>query len=290
LTPSRVLVTGANGQLGQAIVRMFSDREVFAHTRASLDISDSAAVRRVIADCSPHVVINAAAYNDVDGAEDAPLDAFAANAFGVRSLARAADTCGAVLVHYSTDFVFDGEQRSEPYDETSAPSPRSVYAASKLTGEWFAGEAVAAFVLRVESLFGVPAAWTGRRGTLDKMADALNAGREVPVFTDRVVSPAYIDDIAAATRHLVDSEAPRGLYHCVNTGQATWHEVAAEAARVLDVTPRFRLLSVDDVPMKAARPRYCALSNEKLRSAGFDMPRWQDAVTRWLAARQHPAV
>ena len=286
MKPSRVLVTGANGQLGHVIVRTFSDCQVTPLSRASLDVTDPLAVARAVSESAPDVIINCTAYNDVDGAEDAPADAFAANAFAVRSLARAADACGAALVHYSTDFVFDGEGRAEPYEETSPPSPRSVYAASKLTGEWFAAEASPAFVLRVESLFGLPRAWTGRRGTMDKLIDGLEANREVTVFTDRVVSPSYVEDVAAATRHLLENDAAPGLYHCVNSGQATWHQVAEEGARILGVTPRLVLKTTADVAMKARRPRYCALANGKLHAAGFRMPTWQDALARWLGTRR----
>jgi dTDP-4-dehydrorhamnose reductase len=102
------------------------------------------------------------------------------------------------------------------------------------------------------------------------------------VFTDRVVSPSYLEDVASATRFLVTGDAPPGLYHCVNSGQGTWHEVAAEAARLLGVTPRFRTVTTGDVSMRAQRPRYCALDNGKLAQAGFPMPAWQDALRRWL--------
>jgi dTDP-4-dehydrorhamnose reductase len=186
-----------------------------------------------------------------------------------------------VLVHYSTDFVFDG-RASVPYDESVPPSPRSTYAASKLLGEWFALEAPGAFVLRVESLFGSPSGWTGRRGTMDAIVGGLRQGRDVRVFTDRVVTPTYSPDAAAATRHLLETGAAPGLYHCVNAGTGTWHDVAVEAARLLGVTPRLVPLTMDQVPMKAARPRYCALSPQKLAEAGFTMPAWTDALRRWL--------
>lgn len=286
----RVLVTGASGQLGHVVVRTFSDCEVVPLTRASLDIADPIAVARAVKDCAPDAIVNCAAYNDVDGAEDAPADAFAANAFAVRSLARAANECGAAFVHYSTDFVFDGQERSHPYDENVPPSPRSVYAASKLTGEWFAADAGRAYVLRVESLFGLRTWWTGRRGTLDKIVDAMEAGREVALFTDRVVSPSYIEDVAAATRHLLAADSAPGLYHCVNTGHTTWHELAVEVARRLDLTPKMRLITTADVKMRAARPRYCALANDKLAAAGLVMPTWQDALARWLGTRRQSAT
>jgi dTDP-4-dehydrorhamnose reductase len=182
-------------------------------------MADPDAVARAVATVRPDVIINCAAFNDVDGAESAPVAALAVNAFAPRNLARAARDADAVLVHYGTDFVFDG-RASQPYDEMATPSPQSTYAASKLLGEWFALEAPHSYVLRVESLFGSPLNWTGRRGTFDGILSNLEQGREVRAFTDRIVSPGYVVDIAAATRHLVMSAAAPGLYHCVNSGHA----------------------------------------------------------------------
>jgi dTDP-4-dehydrorhamnose reductase len=282
-----VFVAGAGGQLGAAIVQAFGDRQVIAHTRATLDVSDHRAVCEAVADAKPGVIINCTSFNDVDGAESRPLEAFAVNAFAVRSLARAAEDAGARLVHYSTDFVFDGTA-SAPYRETDAPSPRSTYAASKLIGEWFALEAPGAMVLRVESLFGTSRTWTGRRGTIDALVAGLEDGRPVRVFTDRTVSPSYIADVVAATRHLLDTAAAPGLYHCVNGGRATWEQVARELARQLGVEPRLEPMTMDRVTLAAKRPRYCALANDKLAAAGFAMPPWQDAVARWFTVRGVP--
>jgi dTDP-4-dehydrorhamnose reductase len=280
-----VLVVGAAGRLAAAILHAFADRPVIGLTRAALDITDPESVSRAVAGAAPAVIINCAAFNDVDGAEDRPSAALALNAFAVRSLARAAETCGARLVHYSTDFVFDGEA-SDPYPETAAPAPRSTYALSKLLGEWFALDVPGGFVLRVESLFGSPAGWTGRRGTLDGILEGLEQGRDVKAFTDRVVSPSHVGDVAAATRHLIDSGAAPGIYHCVNSGWATWYDVANEAASMLGVQGRLVPVTLASIQLKAPRPRYCALDNQKLADAGFRMPTWQDALVRWLAERR----
>lgn len=289
MSATRVLVTGAAGRLGAMVVSAFQDRQVIAHTRSSLDITDADAVSRAVGDARPDVIINCAAFNDVDGAEAAPVAALAVNAFAPRNLARAAGAAGALFVHYGTDFVFDGKA-SQPYDEAATPSPQSAYAASKLLGEWFALDAPRAYVLRVESLFGSAANWAGRTGTFDSIVAGIEAGRDVRVFTDRVVSPSYVPDIAAATRHLVLTRAPSGLYHCVNAGQATWYEVAQAAGELLRITPRLVPVSVNDVQMKARRPQYCALSPRKLAAAGFTMPSWQDAMHRWLEGRAHTAA
>jgi dTDP-4-dehydrorhamnose reductase len=279
-----VVVVGAGGRLGAAIVEGFGDRKVIAHTRATLDITDAAAVMRAVEAAAPAVIVNCAAFNRVDEAEDRPIDAFAVNALAVRSLARAAEAVDAVLVHYGSDFVFDGNT-TEPYDEEARPSPRSTYGLSKLLGDWLALDAPCGFVLRVESLFGSVRGHRPRRGSLDGIIEALEQGRAVSVFTDRVVSLSYVDDVVRATRHLIETHAPPGLYHCVNSGRATWYEVAEEAARLLGIVPRLEPITLDSHPMKAARPRFCALANSKLAGAGFAMPSWKDALDRWLASR-----
>jgi dTDP-4-dehydrorhamnose reductase len=283
-------MTGSHGQLGAAMIRAFTGFEVSAHTRSTLDVTSASAVREAVTAAAPHVIVNCAAFNDVDGAEGRASEALAVNAFAVHNLARAAEDVDARLVHYSTDFVFDGSA-SAPYTEEQRPSPRGTYAASKLLGEWFALEAPRAYVLRVESLFGSPAGWAGRRGTLDGMVAALEQGREVRAFTDRIVSPGYVVDIAGATRHLVLSNAQPGLYHCVNDGHASWYDVAREVASLIgNDEPGLVPVTMDQMTMKAPRPRYCALSVAKLATAGFAMPPWQDALRRWLAARGVPTT
>ena len=280
-----VLVTGAAGLLGTAIVDTFtcSDR-VIALTRPDLDLTDDAAVDARIRRERPDVIINCVADNDVDGAETAPLRALAVNAFAVRELARAADEVGAVLVHYSTDFVFDGTT-GRPYVETDQPNPQGVYAASKLLGEWFALEARSGYVLRVESLFGARRGTRAGRSSLDRIAEGLEAGREMPVFVDRTVSPSYVVDLAAATQGLLATGAAPGLYHCVNSGKATWFDIACEIARLLGHPPNFRPITLQDVTLRAPRPVYCALDNGKLAAAGVPMPTWQDALARYFDRR-----
>jgi dTDP-4-dehydrorhamnose reductase len=123
------------------------------------------------------------------------------------------------------------------------------------------------------------------RGTLDGIVDGLEGGRDVRAFTDRVVSPSHVGDVAAATRHLIESGAVPGIYHCVNSGSATWYDLAIETARLLGVQGRLVPVALADMQLKAPRPRYCALANQKLADAGFTMPTWQDALGRWLAER-----
>jgi dTDP-4-dehydrorhamnose reductase len=284
----RIAVTGARGQLGAAIAEEFSapgrGHDVVSLFRTDLDVTDDAAVAATIERLRPDVIVNCAAYNAVDAAEDHPVEALNSNAFAVRALARAATRVNGALVHYSTDFVFDGSAAS-PHVETDTPSPRGAYAVSKLLGEWFALDAPRAYVLRVESLFGRAAGGRPAKGSVAAILNTLRAGGEVKVFEDRTVSPTYVRDAASATRQLIEQQAAPGLYHCVNSGHCTWLEFARELARRIgaqDIDTRLIPIRVEDMKLRAARPKYCALSNAKLASCGIVMPTWQDALARYL--------
>jgi dTDP-4-dehydrorhamnose reductase len=276
----RILVTGAGGQLADASAAGYAGiADVLALSHAELDITDDDAVRQRESAFRPDVIINCAAYNHVDRAEEEAVHALNVNSFAMRTLARSASAAGATLVHYSTDFVFDG-RASSPYTENDLPNPQSVYAASKLLGEWFARDAPRAFVLRVESLFGGPTA----KSSVDRIVDLLAEGREARVFTDRTVSPSYVVDVVAATRGLLERGRP-GLYHCVASGFCTWYELGQEIARQLGGSTHIVPISVKDVSLPAVRPQFAALSNAKLLRAGISMPSWQDALSRYLRIR-----
>jgi dTDP-4-dehydrorhamnose reductase len=276
----RVLLTGAGGQLGAAITARWSSRaDVRPFTHSTLDITDATAVERIVNTERPDAIVNCAAYNDVDGAEDHAVDAIRGNSLGVLALARAATSAGATFVHYGTDFVFDGSA-ARPYTEEDPPCPQSVYASSKLLGEWFAAEAAPHYVLRVESLFG----GERRRSSIDRIVASMREGTPVRVFVDRTVSPSYVFDVADATWHLLSGRAPQGIYHVVNSGVVTWYELAREVSRMLAIDAELVPIPVDEVRLRAKRPRYCALANQKLASVGFHMPRWEDALQRYLAA------
>jgi len=275
----KVLVVGAAGQLGRAMVsRLAGEHDVVAATRADVDLTGQAAVLEFVQRVAPAAIVNCASYNNVDEAQDRQQHAFAVNAFAPRALARAAEAIDATLIHYGTDFVYAGTA-SQPYTEDDLPEPQSVYAQSKLVGEWLVADWRKHYVLRVESLFG----GTHAKSSVDRIVAAVRAGAEAPVFFDRVTSPSFIDDVVAASAYLLRTEAPFGLYHCVNTGHATWLDLGKEIARVLG-RPEASLkpVSVDAVSFAAPRPRYAALSNQKLAAAGFTMPTWQDALRRHL--------
>jgi dTDP-4-dehydrorhamnose reductase len=273
----RIAVVGARGQLGAAVVHACRDRhDAIPLDRSVLDITDPAAVRAAFDRLQPDAVVNCAAYNAVDRAEEQAADALRVNAIAVRTMVRALG--GAAFVHYGSDFVFDGTG-DRPYLETDPASPVSVYGMSKLLGEWFAADAIQGYVLRVESLFGQAPGGAPAKGSVAAIINALRAGQRPRVFEDRVVSPTYILDCAEATLALLERKAEPGLYHCVNTGSCTWLELAQEAARQLGVSSEFDVVKFTDVKFPAARPKYCALDNRKLTAAvGSPLRPWAEAL------------
>jgi dTDP-4-dehydrorhamnose reductase len=286
----RILVIGAAGRLGGTVRGEFvsAGHSVIALTRAELDLCSGPGVTTAIERLRPEVIVNCSAYNAVDAAETDAATAFAVNAQGPSFLAAAALSTGAVLVHYSTDFVFDGDAR-QPYSESDATNPLSVYGVSKLAGENEIRRAPRHYILRVESLFGGCGS-KGHRATVDQVKEKLLAGVTVPALVDRTVSPSYAIDVARATRLLIERDAPGGTYHCVNSGCTTWFDLAHEVARQLGVRGRIEPVLASNLNTVARRPRFCALSNRKLLGAGVTMPSWQSAIGRHLLSeRAQPA-
>lgn len=271
------LVVGAGGQLGEAMTEQLSVRHaVVPVTRRELDVADGDAVLARVTDVMPDVIVNCAAYTDVDGAELDPVAALEVNAMAVRVLARAAVRIDATLVHYSTDFVFDGTT-DRPYTEADAPNPRGTYAMSKLLGEWFAADVPRHYVLRVESLFGGARA----RSSVDRILENLRSGQPVRAFVDRTVSPSSVDDVVMATSELLRLQAPSGVYHCVNSGWTTWAGLSRELARLIGrPDAAIEEIQMAAAGLRASRPLFAAMSNQKLIDAGVAMPTWQDALAR----------
>lgn len=275
-----ILVLGASGQLGQAVCARVAGRaDVRPFGHDALDITDAASVGATFDRVQPTVVINCAAFNDVDAAEAQHVQALTVNGVAVGILARAAEASGAVFVHYSTDFVFAGRV-NRAWTEDDTPEPQSVYAQSKLVGEWLAADCRRHYVLRVESLFGGAL----RRSTIDRIVTGLRAGRSVRLFHDRTVTPSFVDDVAEATWRLVQRDAPPGVYHCANSGLTTWEALGRVVAGHLGLDAGLIApASVAEVTLRAPRPQYAALSSEKLERVGIPMPAWEDALSRYLS-------
>lgn len=279
----RAVVVGAGGRLGRAVSQDLLEQgyQVVGLTRAELDVTDRLAVRRAITGVSPQLVVNCTAYNAVDAAETDQDSAFRANARAPRFLAESAAAAGAIFVHYSTDFVFDG-RTSEPYAEGDQTNPLSVYGASKLAGEAEVSRVCNRYyVLRVSSLFGGVGV-RGHRATVDFMAAQLLDGKSIRAAVDRTVSPSYVPDVAVTTRRLYERSAPFGIYHAVSGGMVTWFQLAEFVASALGVEPRIESARASELRAIARRPEFCALSSDKLKATGVQVHDWQSAVMRHL--------
>jgi dTDP-4-dehydrorhamnose reductase len=280
--PAAVLL-GAHGTLGQALAQGLPAAGYdlrAALGRAECDIRDGAAVRKVFADTQPEVVFNAAAYTDVDKAEIEPDLAYAANALAPELLAQVAATHDATLVHYSTDFVFDGE-RDRPYDEFDGPTPQGLYARSKVAGEQLAAAATSRlFIVRVGCLYG-----RGGRNFPSTILRRLKAGETIRADRERLGSPTWVRQVATVSAALART-AHHGTYHCTASGETSWADFARFIAAELGLPDeRVVALPTSALPMKAARPRRAILENRMLRLRGLDsMSSWQDAARAFITS------
>ena len=281
----KILVFGRIGQLGSALAEVLSDRyETRFIDQPELDLTVPERVRDHVQTYLPSIVINAAAYTAVDRAETEPELAHIINARAPGSLAYACDEAGAVLIHYSTDYVFDGTA-SMPYTETAAVAPTGVYGQSKLAGEIAVASATQRYViLRTAWLYS--AVGHNFVKTMLKLADS---GQPVRVVADQVGSPTYAQDLARVTRSIIEvlnssREDCFGLYHVTNTGTTSWHGLAQEIFRLAahqDVV--VQPISTEEYPTPAPRPAYTALDCSKLeRVFGLTLPSWRDALARCI--------
>ena len=278
----KAMVTGAHGQLGRALTELLGDRLVWSGGRSDLDVADAAAVSATVKELRPDVILNAAAYNAVDAAEDDPTSAFAVNAFAPLYLARAAGDIGALMVHVSTDYVFDGSA-GRSYSEMDIPAPRSVYGVSKLSGEnLVAGSGAAHLIVRTSGVFGLGGSRAKGGSFPERILARARSGEALRVVDDQVLSPTYAPDLAVTIAALVECGA-RGLVHATNSGETSWHGFAAATLELTHVQAEVARISTKDLGAAAERPAYSVLRTERLAELGVAPPRsWRDALSEML--------
>lgn len=282
-----ILIIGATGQLGSELMQTCASRgwTVRAFGHHDIEITDAAAVERIIVAERPWAVLNCVGYNKVDGAEVDPVAAFAINSSAVSSLARACRTTGSLLVHFSTDYVFDG-CLGRPYSENDAPAPLNVYGHSKLAGE----QAIRSLyprhsIIRVTGLYGLNRSPRGKPNFIESIIARAQAGGSISVHSDLICTPTSARQAAESVSRLMELEAI-GTFHLTNSGSCSWFEFAREIVRQAALPCDVVSVSCPVGAGLARRPRYTALNNAKIHDAGVPpLPAWQDAVSEYLRSR-----
>jgi len=281
----RVALFGSRGQLGVELKSEFTARgyEVACFDRSLVDITDAAAVERTVAGLDPALVVNAAAYNQVDLAEADPLAAFQVNALAVRNLAVACRNSDARLVHFSTDYVFDG-QAGRAYREEDPTRPIGAYAVSKLAGELYARAYLDnPLIIRTSGVFGPGGMDTARGNFVELMLRLAAKNDPIRVVEDHVASPTYAPALAARTADLVERGA-HGVFHIGGGTPISWFDWARKIFEAAGLNPALQSTNEREFRTAARRPKYSALSNAKTEALGLaPMPSLDKAIREYLA-------
>jgi len=287
----QVVIFGSRGQLGVELMRVFAARgwTVAGLDRGQVDVGDSARVEEAVAGQNASLIINAAAYNMVDVAESEPEAAYRVNALAVRNLALAARQLDALLVHFSTDYVFDGTA-GRPYTEEDSPHPLGAYAVSKYAGELYAQAYLDPLIIRTSGVFGPAGTSTARGNFVELMLRLAQQKQPIRVVEDHVASPTYAPALAERTADLVDRKL-RGVFHVGGGTAISWFDYARLIFDTAGLKPELRATSEREYRTQARRPKFSALSNGKLEKTGIAaMPPLPQAVSDYLASRKVPAV
>ncbi len=276
----KYLITGKNGQLARAFIRKFEEQSLTfnAPDESRLDITNGTAVGEVVAACKPDVIINCAAYNLVDRAEQERDKAFAVNASGPQHLAQAAARQRAILVHFGSDYVFDGAKENGLYTEYDPVHPLNEYGKSKRSGEDLVRESTGDYLIfRLSWVFG-----DGKQNFIHKLTEWARTSEYLKIACDEFSVPTYTDNVVSVTLKALE-QGMTGLYHMTNSGFCSRYEWATSVFRQLGIKKFIRPVSMDVFNLPARRPKFSAMSNASLsRALNIEIPTWQEAVGSFL--------
>jgi len=291
----KIAVIGACGQLGRDICQAFSQKgdeviklDLLEEEPYKIDIADGPLIQETLDRFAPlDLVVNTAAFHNVEACESDPVKAFQVNAIGSLHLARAVNRIGAPILHISTDYVFDGK-KGEPYLESDRPVPLSVYGNTKLAGEHFIeANADKYFILRVSGIYGKnPCLAKGGLNFIDLMLKLAKERDEVRVVDDEVLTPTFTEDIAGQIVHLAHDKPAFGLYHATAEGACSWYEFARAIFSLAGCPVTLNKARPGEFAAKVKRPKYSVLENKCLKDQGLNiMPPWQDGLRRYLRSK-----
>jgi len=278
----KILITGAGGMLAQDVDAAFQgSHEVISMGEHELDICYADRVHETIVELRPNVVINCAAYTRVDDCETEQEKAFAVNATGVKNIALACRDSASLLIHISTDYVFDGTKQ-EPYREADETHPRSVYGQSKLAGENFVRTILTRYVI-IRSLWLYGRGGNNFVATIQKLAQGK---KELRVVNDQTGCPTYTRDLAHAIKALLGGN-PQGIYHIANQGTCTWYEFARRIVELTSSPANVIPISSDELERPAKRPAYSVLDCSRfIQETGMELRHWDAALQEYLQEQQ----
>ncbi len=278
----RALVFGASGRLGSALVAVLGDRLAFAAGRSDADVTDAAAVERVVGAVRPDVVFNATAYNGVDAAETEVAAALAVNAAAPRHIAAAAEGAGALVVHVSTNYVFDGTKAGF-YTEEDVPRPQTAYGITKRAGERLVEVSGARHIVaRTSAVFGNGGSHHKPASFVTRVVEAARRGEALTIVDDQIVCATYAKDLALVLVALAERGA-RGYFHVTNSGATTWHNLAQTAVDMAGIPATIRPIKTVELAAPARRPMNSPMASVRLAELGIPPLRpWQDALKEFL--------
>lgn len=278
----KIAIIGADGQLGSDLVKTLKEDRVFPLYYPDFDITKPEKTEKDLSKLAPEIVINTAAYNKVDESEDNPHEAFLLNSIAVRDLASICRDMGFVLVHFSSDYVFDG-RKGEPYVEEDGANPLSVYAVSKLSGEYFVTNIMKKyFLIRTGGLFGEAGCWGKGYNFVDVMVNLEKQGVPIRGINDQWVTPTSTAELAQKISELIRTKH-YGLFHLTNEGQCTWYEFASTIFSLTGKKPDITPVDSETYGAKARRPSYSVLENKRAKDIGLtEFSHWRDALKDYL--------
>jgi dTDP-4-dehydrorhamnose reductase len=284
----KIALIGSDGQLGTDVIKYFKDKgaDITGLTISEIDVCDKNICSDVLFGIKPNLIINTAAFHQVDVCEDEAARAFEVNVGGLKNLAEIALSIDAALMHFSTDFVFGGYSKSVPFTEDDCPAPVSVYGISKLAGEYVLRYMMKKYyLLRVCGLYGHAGSLGKGYNFVEIMLKLANEGKDIKVVEDQVLTPTSTKDVVEKLYELIQTEK-YGLYHMTNSGSCSWYEFACEIFKLAGLAPNISPTTSDAFASRAKRPAYSVLDNKNLRAAGLaDLRPWKESLADYLKER-----